>query len=151
MTLILNSNLKVGSATTQYNGININSMVKAYGKYFAATPNGLYLMGDTSEDVDAYFITATMDFGISNDKRIRYVYLSLESDGNLQLDIHTEKVTTKSYLIEISQSGQQDVRIPISRNLYGRFWTFKVSNIPSSADFSIDEIKVLPIIRGHAH
>lgn len=144
--VILNTNLKAKNATTQYNGIDITSMVKAHGKYFASTSTGLYLMDSGSESVAAYFITATMDFGLGNDKRLRYVYLSLESDDDLQLIINTEKVSAITYPITITTSGQQDIRIPINRSLYGRFWTFKVSNGSSGADFSIDEIKVLPVI-----
>jgi hypothetical protein len=150
MTLILNTNLKAGNATTQYTGIDINSVVKAYGKHFAASPTGLYLLGG-NEDVDAYFVAATMDFGIGNDKRLRYLYLSLESAGNLRVDINTEKVAAISYSVSITIPGQQDIRIPISRVLYGRFWTFKVSNASSGADFSIDQMSVLPIVRGRAH
>jgi len=145
-SVILNTNLKAKNATTQYTGIDLTSMVKAHGKYFASTPTGLYLMSSGDESVAAYFVTATMDFGSGSNKRLRYVYLSLESDDDLQLIINTEKVSAITYSITITTSGQQDIRIPINRSLYGRFWTFKVSNGSSGADFSVDEIKVLPII-----
>lgn len=106
---------------------------------------------DSSELVGSYFVTATMDFGIGNDKRLRYLYLSLESTDDLQVSISTEKVSAVSYPIEITTPGQQDIRIPITRNLHGRFWTFKISNGSNGADFSIDSIQVLPIIRSRAH
>lgn len=150
--MILNTNLKAQNATTQYMGIDINSMVNAYDSYFIANQTGLYLMdNDSSELVGAYFVTATMDFGIGNDKRLRYLYLSLESTDDLQVSISTEKVSAVSYPIEITTPGQQDIRIPITRNLHGRFWTFKISNGSNGADFSIDSIQVLPIIRSRAH
>jgi len=155
MTLILNTNLKSNNATTQYRGVSINSLTKAHGKYFASSEEGLLkITGNTdltSTVISAYFVTATMDFGQGNDKRLRYLYLSLEATGNLQVDINTEKVTAISYPIAISTVGQQDIRIPISRVLYGRFWTFKISNGTSGSDFSIDEIRILPIIRNRFH
>lgn len=159
MTLILNTNLKAHNATTQYyNGVDINSMCKFNHKYLVASDDGLYwhqgnvdaVDGDSNNDelISAYFITATMDFGINNDKRIRYIYFSLEASDNLELTINTEKVSAITYTIPIiANMGQQDVRIPISRVLYGRFWTFKISNALTGADFSIDEIKIFPIIR----
>ena len=145
--MILDTNLK-NRASGQYLNFDANSIVKFNQKYWAAGSNGLYLL-DTVEIVDeAYLLTATMDFGINNDKRLRYVYLSIESTGNLSLIINTEKVSAQTYTVNISGSGQQDVRIPIKRTLYGRFWTFKISG---TCDFSIDEIKVLPIGRNLFH
>ena len=142
--MILDTNLK-NKATGQYQQFDINSMAKFASKYWAAGPGGLYQLNSVDTTNAGYFITATMDFGINNDKRLRYVYLSLESTNNLTLMINTEKVSAIAFTVTISGTGQQDVRIPIPRSLYGRFWTFKLSG---TCDFSIDEIKVLPIIRG---
>lgn len=151
MTVILNTNLKANNATTQYSDVDINAMCKVYQNYFASSSDGLYLMNSGNEIISAYFVSAKMDFGIGNDKRLRYVYLSLETDGDLQLEVNTEKVAAVIYPITISQSGQQDIRIPITRSLYGRFWTFKISNGSSGADFSIDTIRVLPIIKSRQY
>jgi len=142
--MILDTNLK-NKATGQYQQFDINSMVKFNSKYWASGPSGIYQLNSVDVTNTGYFITATMDFGINNDKRLRYVYLSLESTGNLTLAVNTEKVSAINFTVTISGTGQQDVRIPIPRSLYGRFWTFKLSG---TCDFSIDEIKVLPIIRG---
>lgn len=153
--LILNTNLKSANATTQYHGFQIDSMCKTPSGFFVASPAGLmryYGETDNTQRISAYFVTATMDFGINNDKRLRYVYLSLESVGDLALTVHTEKVAAQVYPVRVlSGVGQQDVRISIARSLHGRFWTFSLSNGMTGADFSIDEIKVLPIVRGSAH
>ena len=146
--LICDSNLKAKAATGQHTGMDVDSMVKFNGEYWSAGPTGLFKMDGADVNVEAYIVTATMDFGISNDKRLRYVYLSLESTGNLSLSINTEKVTAMSFPVTITGTGQQDIRVPVSRALYGRFWTFRLSG---TCDFSLDEIKVLPIIRGAFH
>jgi hypothetical protein len=141
--LTIDTNLK-NKASSQYLYFDANSIVKFNHGYWAAGDNGIYSLGAVDVTNTAYLLTATMDFGINNDKRLRYVYLSLESTGNLSLIINTEKVSSKTYTVPISGAGQQDIRIPISRELYGRFWTFKISG---TCDFSIDEIKILPIVR----
>ena len=145
--MILDTNLK-NRGTGQYLNFDVNSICKFNQDYWAAGSDGLYKLVGADTTKEAYFVTATMDFGINNDKRLRYVYLSMESTGNLSLIINTEKVSAKTYAVNISGSGQQDIRIPISRELYGRFWTFKISG---TCDFSIDEIKVLPIVRNFSH
>lgn len=145
--MILDTNLK-NRATGQYLNFDVNSICKFNQAYWAAGSDGLYKLLSADTTKEAYFVTATMDFGINNDKRLRYVYLSMESTGNLSLIINTEKVSAKTYAVNISGFGQQDIRIPISRELYGRFWTFKISG---TCDFSIDEIKVLPIVRNFSH
>ena len=155
MKSVLNTNLKAENATTQYLCPDIDSMVKFNSEYLAAGETGLYHYSgdlDNTSAIQAYFVTATMDFGVNNDKRLRYVYLSLESTDDLQLIVNTEKVAAITYTISVDTTiGQQDVRIPISRALHGRFWTFKISNDTTGADFSIDEIKILPIVRTWAH
>ncbi len=145
--MILDTNLK-NMATGQYLNFDVNSICKFNQAYWAAGSDGLYKLLSADTTKEAYFVTATMDFGINNDKRLRYVYLSMESTWNISLIINTEKVSAKTYAVNISGSGQQDIRIPISRELYGRFWTFKISG---TCDFSIDEIKVLPIVRNFSH
>ena len=154
--LILDTNTIAHNATTQYTGHDINSFCKfKEGVYLAASDDGIFRHNgnlDNGNEIESWFVTATMDFGVNNDKRLRYVYLSLEATGDLELIINTEKVAAIIYNVPIDITiGQQDVRIPVSRELYGRFWTFKIGNTATGADFSIDEIKVLPIVRTWAH
>lgn len=154
--LVLDTNTIAHGATTQYvGGPEINSFAKFNGRYLAASSSGLFVHEGSLDDtaiIPAYFITATMDFGINNDKRLRYVYLSLEATDDLELTINTEKVAGITYTVPIDKTkGQQDVRITISHALHGRFWTFKLGNGTTGADFSVDEIKVRPIIRNGAH
>lgn len=145
--MILDTNLK-NRASGQYLNFDANSFCKFNQSYWVAGSSGLYKLDSVDTDNEAYFVTATMDFGINQDKRLRYVYLSFESTDDLILTVNTEKVSTVDFDVIIDPTiSQQDVRIPITRNLYGRFWTFKISG---TCDFSIDEIKILPIIR-NAH
>jgi len=155
--ITLDTNLAARNATTQYSDFDYNSMVKFGNGYLCASENGLYELGGTHdlfpedasvvEIIESWFELATLDFGLSNQKRLRAVYIGYESDGGLTLTISTELGISDSYTIPASTAGQHARRVIISRKLKGRYWTFKIYG--SGVTFSIDEIKVLPVIRGH--
>jgi hypothetical protein len=152
--LVLDTNLKAGKATTQYTNFDFDSMVRFGDHILCASRAGLFRhTGETDNGslITAYFEPLTMDFGISSTKRVRFVYLSFEASGNLTLTVTTNMGLSASYLIPVAAAGQHAARVAISRSLYGRYWTFSISNAGNGLDFSIDEIKVLPIIRSHGH
>lgn len=98
---------------------------------------------DDSE-IDASFKTVSTDFGISNPKRGRFLYIGYEADGDLSLDVYADEVHVGTYSIPAGKTGQQYYRVPLNRTAYGRYWEFKFSNV-DGADFSIDSVDVLPI------
>lgn len=148
---LLDTNTVFGGATTQYTNLDFNSMTRFGERHLAASPTGLWLFSgnlDNLSNIPAYFITATMDFGIGRDKHVRWIDISLEATGDLQLIVNTEKVAAQTYIIDVRpELGQQEVRVILSRSLFGRFWTFKVGNSTTGVDFSIDEMKILPVVR----
>ena len=148
--ITLDTNLKANAATTQYVDYAYNSLVKIGGKFFLAGDTGLFEVTGSSafeETVTAYFEIPTMDFNISNAKRLRAVYIGYEADGNLVLTISTELGLSDVYSIPATSAGQHARRIMISRKLKGRYWTFQIKGV--GIRFSVDEISVLPIVRGH--
>lgn len=148
--IVFDTNLKVKSATTQYLGFGYNSMVKFAGSFFCANENGLFKVGgnlDNGSDITSYFEPATTDFGISNIKKLRCLYLSYEATSTLILTVSTELGFSETITIPAAVTGQNAKKIPVSRSTRGRFWTFQIKSL--GGDFSIDEIKVLPIILGH--
>jgi len=155
--ITFDTNVAAQNATTQYIGFDYNSMAKLARRYFCASENGLYrIEGSTeifpsdateTESVESYFEPVTMDFGISNQKRLRAVYIGYEADGDLTLKINTELVSAISYTLPATTSGQHARRVSISRTLKGRYWTFQIYG--SGVTYAIDMIQVLPIIRGH--
>jgi hypothetical protein len=156
--ITLSTNLKAKYATTQFTNFDFDSAVKFGDKYFLAGDDGLLqFTGDTDNDTDiiGYFEPITTDFGLSQDKRIRFVYLSFEASSDLILTVATNKGHTGTYTIPVTSTGQHAARVAISRALYGRYFTFQVKNSPDdesvgfSNDFSIDSMSVLPIIRSH--
>ncbi len=144
----LNINLK-NRATSQYVNYDFNSMVKFGGKVLGANSSGLFdLSGDNDNGVaiSAYFTPIMTDFGIGNPKRMRYIYLGYESSGNLELDLQADEQNARSYEVESNKTGQQRKRVSIGRDGYGRYWSFTIRNL-SGADFSVDSIEVMPVVR----
>ena len=148
--ITLDTNLKAKSATTQYLSFSYDSMVKSGDRYICASPDGLFEhsgLSDNGTAITSYFEPVTTDFGISNEKKLRSVYLGYEAAGNLTLTVSTELGFTEDIIIPASAAGQKARKVPISRSVRGRYFTFQIKGV--GVDFSVDEIKVLPIIIGH--
>ncbi len=136
-------------ATTQYTNWPFNSMVRFGGKYLGASNSGLFEIGGSSDNqkpIAAYFEPVRTDFGISNPKRLRFMYFGFESDGDLEVEITVDEQVVRTYTITARKTGQQRVRLVIGRDGQGRYWSFRVKNT-SGCDFSIDSVQVLPIVR----
>ena len=148
--IVLDTNLKAKSATTQYLNFNYDSMVRFGERFLCASDNGLFeLTGETDsgENITSYFEPVTTDFGISNEKKLRCLYIGYESSGDLTLKVSTDLGFLETIIMPASTVGQKARKIPVSRSVRGRYFTFQIKSV--GVDFSIDEIKVLPIIIGH--
>lgn len=148
--IVLDTNLKAKSATTQYLSFNYDSMVKSGDRFLCASSDGLFELSGTSDnevDITSYFEPVTTDFGISNEKKLRCVYIGYEASGTLTLTVSTELGFSEVVTIPASTSGQKARKVTISRSVRGRYFTFQIKSV--GVDFSIDEIKVLPIVIGH--
>jgi len=131
-------------ASTSVNGFDYNSFCEAWEKPLAAG-DGLYeLCGDTDDtvDIDAYFETPIIDLGSQRDKRLRFVYLGFESDGNLEVSVSVDGGSYRAYSVIPKKTGRQRIRIPIGRNGHGRYWQLKINNVDGSF-FAIDHMSVL--------
>lgn len=148
--IVLDTNLKAKNATTQYLSFNYDSMVKAGNRFLCASEAGLFEISGTSDNtanITSYFEPVTTDFGISNEKKLRSVYIGYEASASIILTVSTELGYSQSVSIPASSPGQKARKVPISRAVRGRYFTFQIKSV--GVDYSIDEIKVLPIIIGH--
>jgi len=150
-SVCIRTNLR-GAASSKYQNYGFNSMVKFNGGLYGARSDGLFQLASGSTDntalIASTFTLPTTDLGSQNNKHIRFWYMGVKTDGKIQLDLTAEGKTTstKSFRISPPRNVHQVVRTPIGRNLYGRYWTPKISNVLGS-DFSIDTNAVLPIIK----
>lgn len=148
--LILNINLS-NLATTQYCYYDFNSFCKIGEKYYGASDSGIFeLTGedDAGTNIDAFFELIVSDFGVSNMKRIRTVYIGGESDGALKLTLKDDESNSREYTVNLtSGSKQSSAKVPISRDGTGRYWQIRIDN-KNGAYFAIDFIELLAIILG---
>lgn len=146
--IVLDTNIIANGATSQYECLPINSMTKFEGNYLVAGSNGLFSFNGTDDSgigIDSSFTTAMMSFGLTNEKRLRFVYVKYESADDIILTVSTEEGVSEDYTIPASNDIQNSYRVTINRSLYGSYWQFKFAG----NSFTIDEVSVLPIIRVH--
>jgi len=101
--------------------------------------------------ISAYFKLPRTDFGIENEKRLRSMYVGYEADGSLLVTITPDEDTARSQdftlAARIATQKQHSGRIPLRRDLRGRYFDFKIANVNGS-DFSIDSIKLVITVLG---
>jgi len=134
-------------ATTQYIDYEFNSMVKFGDVYLGASTDGIYeLDGDTDDGdaIGAYFEPVVTDFGINNPKKVRFIFLGYEAEGDLIVTLGDNR-SQKSFTVDSVVTGQQWRRITGSRSIRGRYLTFQVSNV-DGCDFGIDSIDVALVV-----
>ncbi|MBA3015328.1 MAG: hypothetical protein KKD63_11040 [Proteobacteria bacterium] len=153
--LSLSTNLVTRNATTQFVGYDFNSMVNFNGTQIVANDSGLFVLGGNSDegvDIDAYFQPVLSDFGDAHPKRLRFIYLGFEADGQITVTtsdgLPEEAAESETKTITPRFVGQQRVRIPVTRALHGRYWSFRIAN-KNGADFSVDSIMARIIRRSH--
>lgn len=129
--------------TTQYINYDFNSMVKFGNTFLGASSDGIYeLSGDTDDgnSIGAYFEPIVCDFGINNPKKVRFMFLGYEAEGDLIVTLGDNR-TTVSVTVDSTRTGQQWRRICGSRSIRGRYLTFGISNV-RGCDMGIDSIDV---------
>lgn len=142
-------------ATTQYTNYDFNSMVKFGDTFLGACNNGIddgifELDGDTDNGdyIGAYFEPITTDFGISNPKKVRFIFLGYEAEGDLIVTLSADEGSEQSYTVDSQKTGQQRRRVPTNRNMQGRYIMSRISNV-LGCDFALDAMDVTIIIMPH--
>jgi len=133
--------------TTQYINYDFNSMVKFGDVYLGASVDGIYeLDGDTDDGdrIGAYFEPVVTDFGINNPKKVRFMFLGYEAEGDLIVTFGDNR-STVSRTVDSVRIGQQWRRITGIRGIRGRYLTFQISNV-DGCDFGIDSIDVALVV-----
>ena len=150
MQLTLCINL-ANMAITQYCDYNFNSFCKIGDKHYGATDDGIFeLVGDTDngEDIDAWFELPMSDFGISNVKRLRRIYIGYEATGDLIIKVKDNEDNERSYPLDnIALDKQIGGEVTIERDQLGRYWGLRIDNV-RGAYFAVDSIEVVPVILG---
>jgi hypothetical protein len=143
-------NLK-GNQLSQWQNCDFASMAKIGGQYVGAGESGLMRLEsgdfDNGAPIEAFFELATSDWGVSEQKRVRALYLGYESDGNLMVTVRDDDGNERSFTVAPNHSAnlQHSAKVSGARDGKGRYWMIRVDNV-NGADFSIDSIHVLPVV-----
>ncbi len=138
-------------AITQYCHFNFNSMCKFGDVYLGANEDGIHTLGggtDNGTDIDAFLELALSDWGISEFKRIRRLFIGYETNGNLLFTIKDDEDDSWTATLEYHRFGydrQTGNEIDGRRDKVGRYWSIRIDNI-DGAEFAIDSIEVLAVI-----
>lgn len=124
---------------------NFNSVCRLGGQYLAANENGIYRIMHCASaggaNIDAHFKIWKSDFGITNQKRLRRIWIGYESSGTLKLTVTADDKYSRPFILDPVHADQSQHmnELNMSRELKGAYFDFKFENI-NGEDFSIDKI-----------
>lgn len=133
--------------TSQFDNWNFTSYSVVYGYILATNPEGLFVIGETTDDGEIIPTSIKLkdnDFGLPNSKKFPYLYLVVKAEANFILDISVDG-TSIQVEVPVNVKGIQTIRVPLTRKLRGHMWTISIKATKGKY-FSIFNIKGLPTI-----
>jgi hypothetical protein len=138
-------------AVTEYYHFKFNSFAKFKGTVVATGPQGLYTLDskkDDGEPIYAEFRSGLYDFRSQFFKYIREVWLTLKTDGQLELLVQVGEEIIWNNDLEVFTKVLHEVRGKIARGLRDRYFGCGLRNVNGS-DFDVTSIRVkVEIVRG---
>lgn len=136
------------NASTQYSNFDIVSMCEFNGKILGAGPGGLFRLScehdDDGANIDSYVKTFELKLEHDGDKRVRFIYINLETDGTVRVTPIVDGVENPAVIFAPSSPGRKFMRRSVGRATSGVYWQFKIENV-SGCWFYLDKVEVLPI------
>lgn len=141
------------AGTTQYKSFDFSSMVPFAGRLLAVNEAGLFELGDqtdTGTPIAAELVIPMGDIGSNMYKRLRALYFGMEAVDPMSVTLTADERTERTYEVPVSVEGQQRVKIPVGRDIKGRYWWMKIENTAGGA-FALDSVQanVLELHGGH--
>lgn len=129
-----NTNLRTG-ATTRYTGFDFKSYAMVNGYPMAAGAEGLYRLcadSDLGVDIPSVIELPIIRLGAGGNDRLRKVYMTYSSDGDLLFSADPDGKGYTSFNITSKKSGKQTIVKTLSRDMKGGTWQFKIENVGGS-------------------
>lgn len=149
--MILDTNL-TNNASSQYLNFDFNSATLFNGAILFAGDTGLFKLNgdlDGTAKIPAYFELGETDFGISNPKRLRAIYVSYESVSSLTITVSTEQGNSQTFSLPGTSGENKIEKLIPGRDLFGRYFTFNIGNGTTGGFFAIEYIQVVPNVLSH--
>jgi hypothetical protein len=140
------------NALSQFLNHDFTTMCVFGGRVLAGNSSGIHLL-DEQETDDGDIIPSLVewprtDFGVSNQKKLRKMYVGYKSKGDLLLKIRADEGDWEEF--DLSENDASSIRqaskvIDIPRSIMGRYWEFAIENV-KGVDFSVDHIQVMLVV-----
>lgn len=112
----------------------------------AISASGLHRVcnGDADDlvTINAYFTIAPENFESSNLKRLRTVYLSYDSDGDIILSLTPDEKERRKYTVDVQKNGHKKVRRRVGIRPRGEYWELMIENV-NGCDLRVDVVELL--------
>jgi len=140
---------------TEYTEFPFNSYARIGGSYFAASSDGLYLLGggsDSGVNIEAHILTGMLDFGGHMMSRTPRVYLDFSGDSGLAVSVYTSSDglrRTEAFTLSLPTAPvDRSACLPLGRGLPSHFWQYRVSNVAGGKlEFTRCAPHVIPLTR----
>lgn len=148
------TNMEIGAVTakptTQLTHHDFNSYCKVGDKYLACGADGLYeIGGDTYDGVEisSEIEFPATDLGISDEKRMSYLYFSGELEGDMTVAIAFDKNMPLPAVTIAKHPGKniQTLPVKLAEGAKGVHITANLKNV-DGGDFTINRLELLPTI-----
>ncbi len=145
------TNIKAGQtskATTQRKNFPFTSFAKVGESVYAVSPEGLYKLGgdtDAGEEIGCLVRTPTSYIGSFSDKRLRYMYLGVETTGEILVTVENSNSSREYTFNATLGTGMQILNRAMDRDERGTWFNVTVENT-NGAKFRLSHIEVLPIL-----
>lgn len=138
-------NLATG-AVSRYTEFPFDRIHRFGNRHFGVRSDGIYeLTGDTDDGdpIAASVKTFHTDFGVTNFKRVPYVYLMGRFGGDMEVGAQINEGPEYTFPAPaIRGSGVHALRAKIAQGIKGNAWSFTFSNV-DGADFYIERAEIL--------
>lgn len=118
------------------------------GHQYGCNSEGIFLLNNGEQDDDSdftrTFTVSSSDYGTKNLKRFRFIYIGIDTDNSFTVSVMSDNKVWRNYDAVLNKTGLQQLRVPVGRDGYGRYWKVKIT---STSRFRIDSIVGLLIIR----
>ena len=128
--------------------VTFNSMCKFGDIYLGADSTGLHKIhefADGDTEISALMSTGIFDLGTERSKRIAYIYLGVETSGDLQIEVWCDGEYKVTLDVPHPGAGYQEATVKVPRGLVARYWQLKFKNVDGSF-FVLYSVKLLPVV-----
>jgi len=136
-----------GAPTTELVGHDFTSYFRCGDKYFGVAVNGVYELTGADlngDEIDAVIETFYTDLGHEGKTRVRFIYLTIETNGDVIVTPIVDDVERTPVTFSSVTPGKQLLRQPVLWDIDGYNWKFRIENV-DGCWFALKKVEALPI------